>query len=246
MVQTVIVTGGSNGIGKEIVRVYAEHGHNVIFADVDLEEGHLLSAELKRKKLNVDFFSTDVRSLTDIRNLIEFAINRYETIDVLINNAGKSVWVSPYDITIEQWEDVIQTNLRSVLFASREAAKAMKKNLRGGLIVNISSTRATMSEPNSEAYAATKGAIISITHALAASLGHDGIRVNSVSPRWIETGNYDELRSIDHAQHFSKRVGKPADIAKACMYLTEPTNDFVTGTNLVVDGGMTKKMIYEH
>jgi len=121
----------------------------------------------------------------------------------------------------------------------------MRKQESGGAIVNISSTRATMSEPNSEAYAATKGGIIAITHALSASLGKHQITVNAISPGWIETGDYSELRDIDHEQHLSGRVGKPSDVAKACLYLTDPQNDFVTGINLVVDGGMTHKMIYE-
>ncbi|MNS89580.1 3-oxoacyl-[acyl-carrier-protein] reductase FabG [compost metagenome] len=114
-----------------------------------------------------------------------------------------------------------------------------------GSVVNISSTRATMSEPNSEAYAASKGAIISLSHAMAISLGKDGIKVNSISPGWIETGDYEALRPEDHQQHPAGRVGKPADIARACLYLTHPDNTFITGANLVIDGGMTRKMIYE-
>jgi len=102
-----------------------------------------------------------------------------------------------------------------------------------------------MSEPNSEAYAASKGAIVALSHAMAVSLGPDGIRVNCISPGWIETGDYEELRSKDHKQHPAGRVGIPADIAKACFYFTDPENDFVTGSHLVVDGGMTRKMIYE-
>ncbi|MNJ76708.1 3-oxoacyl-[acyl-carrier-protein] reductase FabG [compost metagenome] len=80
---------------------------------------------------------------------------------------------------------------------------------------------------------------------MAVSLGADGIRVNCISPGWIETGSYEELRKIDHAQHPAGRVGRPEDIAQACLYLTHPDNSFVTGTHLVVDGGMTRKMIYE-
>ncbi|HOP73043.1 MAG TPA: SDR family oxidoreductase, partial [Thermoclostridium caenicola] len=110
--------------------------------------------------------------------------------------------------------------------------------------VNIASTRALMSEPNWEAYAATKGGIVALTHALAASLGKDRITVNAISPGWIETGDYTRLRPADHEQHLSGRVGKPEDIARACLYLTDKANDFVTGINLVVDGGMTRKMIY--
>lgn len=121
----------------------------------------------------------------------------------------------------------------------------MRENQEGGAIVNIASTRALMSEPNSEGYAATKGGIVAITHALASSLSNDKITVNAISPGWIHTGDYTQLTDIDHSQHFSKRVGKPDDIARACLYLTARENNFVTGANLVVDGGMTKKMIYE-
>jgi NAD(P)-dependent dehydrogenase (short-subunit alcohol dehydrogenase family) len=102
-----------------------------------------------------------------------------------------------------------------------------------------------MSEPNSEAYAASKGGILALTHALAASFSDYHISVNAVLPGWIENGDYSSLRETDHEQHFSRRVGKPADIARACLFLTDPENDFVTGTRLVVDGGMTRKMIYE-
>lgn len=100
-----------------------------------------------------------------------------------------------------------------------------------------------MSEPGSEAYAASKGGIIALTHALAASLAPYGIRVNSISPGWIETGDYGSLRERDHSQHFSGRVGRPSDIAAACVFLAE--NDFINGANLTIDGGMTRKMIYE-
>ncbi|MFL6561908.1 MAG: SDR family oxidoreductase, partial [Bacillus sp. (in: firmicutes)] len=98
---------------------------------------------------------------------------------------------------------------------------------------------------NSEAYAASKGGIAAITHALAASLSEDRITVNAISPGWIHTGDDSQLTEADRDQHFSKRVGSPSDIARACLYLTAKENDFVTGINLVVDGGMTRKMIYE-
>lgn len=115
----------------------------------------------------------------------------------------------------------------------------------GGSIVNIASTRAFMSEADSEAYAASKGGIVALTHALAASFAPDNIRVNCISPGWIETGDYGKLRDQDHKQHFSGRVGKPEDIARACLYLTSQGNEFINGTNLIIDGGMIRKMIYE-
>ena len=92
---------------------------------------------------------------------------------------------------------------------------------------------------------ASKAGIIGLTHALASSFSDYGITVNSISPGWIETGDYDALTPADHAQHFSNRVGKPDDIARACLYLANPDNNFITGTNLTINGGMTKKMIYE-
>jgi NAD(P)-dependent dehydrogenase (short-subunit alcohol dehydrogenase family) len=102
-----------------------------------------------------------------------------------------------------------------------------------------------MSEPDSESYAASKGAIVSLTHALAISLSKYKIIVNSISPGWIETGNYDMLSSQDHSQHPSGRVGKPNDIARTCLFLCQPDNDFINGQNIIIDGGMTKKMIYQ-
>ena len=120
----------------------------------------------------------------------------------------------------------------------------MKSN-GGGVIINIASTRALMSEPDSEAYAASKGGIVALTHALAASLAPDRIRVNCISPGWIETGDYSQLREEDHHQHLSGRVGRPDDIARACLFLSSSENDFINGENIVIDGGMTRRMIYE-
>ncbi|WP_413465944.1 SDR family oxidoreductase [Metabacillus litoralis] len=246
MNRTVIITGGANGIGKELVYQYAKKGYKVVIADVDEKEGSKIVDHCKNNDLPVLFIKTDVSVIEDIKKLIQKTVDQFGSLDILINNAGLSKWISPYEITVEDWDTIINTNLRSVMFTSREAAKMMKKNNTGGKIVNISSTRAFMSEPDSEAYAATKGGIISLTHALATSLSEDNIQINSISPGWIETGDYSSLREVDHSQHLSKRVGKPEDIAKACFYLTAEDNEFVTGINLVVDGGMTKKMIYEH
>lgn len=243
--KTVIVTGAGQGIGKGIALLYAEKGANVVIADIDEIAGLKTVDVIKEKEGNALFVKTDVKVEDNIIRLMEIANLTFGQIDILINNAGKSVFKSPYELSIEEWDDIINTNLRSVFLASREAAKYMRNNKEGGSIVNIASTRAIMSEPNSEAYAATKGGIVALTHALAASFSADRITVNAISPGWIETGDYSQLRKIDHEQHLSKRVGRPDDIARACLYLTAKENDFVTGINLVVDGGMTRKMIYE-
>lgn len=244
MSKTVIVTGGSKGIGKEIVLQYAKKAHRVVIADIDDQAGKDLEAYCQVRSLEAVFIKTDVSNINDIKFLMEETVRIYQKIDILINNAGVSKWISPYEITVEEWDQILSTNLRSVLFASREAAKFMKEK-NNGKIVNIASTRALMSEKNTEAYAASKGGIVAITHALAASFAQDNIQVNAISPGWIETGKYDSLRKEDHLQHFSNRVGTPSDVAKACLYLTMDENEFVNGINLIVDGGMTKKMIYE-
>ncbi|NMO95890.1 SDR family NAD(P)-dependent oxidoreductase [Paenibacillus lemnae] len=243
--QTVIITGASRGIGRGVAESYAEAGAHVILADVQEDEGRKLEQKLKDQGRLADFIPCDVRKEEDVIRLVDFAAESAGGINIVINNAGVSRWKSPYDLTIEEWDDVLNTNVRSSFLLSREAAKHMKKQESGGSIVQISSTRSVMSEPNSEAYAASKGALVALTHALAISLGPDRIRVNCISPGWIETGAYDKLRQIDHEQHPSRRVGVPQDIVKACFYLTDPENSFVTGSHLVVDGGMTRKMIYE-
>jgi NAD(P)-dependent dehydrogenase (short-subunit alcohol dehydrogenase family) len=243
--KVVVITGAAKGIGRGIAAAYAENGAKVVIADVDETAGKQTVSELKQMGADILFVKTDVKKEDDIINLMETAKKTYGRIDVLINNAGKGLFKSLYEVTIEEWDDIIQTNLRSVFLCSREAAKVMRENQEGGAIVNIASTRALMSEPNSEGYAATKGGIVAISHALASSLSNDKITVNAISPGWIHTGDYSQLTDIDHNQHFSKRVGKPDDIARACLYLTAGENNFVTGINLVVDGGMTKKMIYE-
>ncbi|MEE6131959.1 SDR family NAD(P)-dependent oxidoreductase [Priestia sp. GS2] len=244
--EVVVVTGGASGIGKGVVSAYAKKGAKVVIADIDEEQGNKHAKTLRETGVQAMFIPTDVRKEEDVINLIKETVSAYGSITILVNNAGITKWKSPYELTLDEWDDIINLNLRSVFLCSREAAKVMRNNKMGGSIVNLASTRTVMSEPNTEAYAATKGGIVALTHALAISLGPDKITVNAISPGWIETQQYEELRDIDHAQHPSNRVGTPEDIAKACLYLTHPDNDFVTGTNVVVDGGMTRKMIYEH
>ncbi|MEK4532955.1 SDR family NAD(P)-dependent oxidoreductase [Solibacillus sp. FSL K6-1554] len=240
--KTVVITGAAQGIGRSVATHFAKAGANVVIADIEHDLGVQLAGELQTEGYSAIFIETDVRSEENVRQTMEMAASRFGGLHILINNAGKAKWISPLELSLEDWDDIIQTNLRSVFLCSREAAKLMKS---GGAIINLASTRAVMSEPNSEGYAASKGGILALTHALASSFSELNITVNSISPGWIETGDYDVLRPTDHAQHFSNRVGKPDDIARACLYLANPENDFITGTDLTIDGGMTKKMIYE-
>lgn len=229
---TVLITGASKGIGNEIARQYANQGAKVIIADI----------HPTKKDFPFEYIHTDVSNPQSITSLFFEIEKRYSNLDILINNAGISEFHDIEDLSVENWDKVINTNLRSVFLCSQTAIHLMKK---GGKIINIASTRAFMSEANTEAYSASKGGIIALTHALSITLSKYSIQVNSISPGWIETENYEALRKKDHLQHPSNRVGKPIDIAKACLFLTSPDNDFINGANLTIDGGMTIKMVYE-
>ncbi|UOF89992.1 SDR family oxidoreductase [Fodinisporobacter ferrooxydans] len=242
--KVVIVTGAGKGIGRTIAITYAQQGARLFIIDKDAGELQHTSMLIEQAGAGVFSHVLDLSEPGEIEDFFNSVGGQVDGVDVLINNAGIGVWKSPYDLSTEEWDYVVGTNLRGTFLCSREAAKIMR-NHGGGSIVNIASTRALMSEPNSEAYAASKGGILSLTHALALSLGPDHIRVNAISPGWIETGDYNTLQPRDHLQHPSMRVGRPEDIARACLYLTNPENDFITGINLVIDGGMTRKMIYD-
>ncbi|MDY7222031.1 SDR family NAD(P)-dependent oxidoreductase [Halalkalibacterium halodurans] len=239
----VLVTGAAQGIGTEIAAAFAAAGDRVILADVNVDKGHE-AAERITQNGEARFIHCDVKNISEINHLFAQIRGEEGSLDVLINNAGISIWKNLFDVTEEAWDEVIHTNVRSVFFCSQQAARLMKEG-GGGAIINIASTRAFMSEPDSEMYAAAKGGVIALTHALAASLQPYNIRVNSISPGWIHTGKREELRPIDHKQHFSNRVGTPADIASACLFLASNEQQFINGENLIIDGGMTKKMIYE-
>jgi NAD(P)-dependent dehydrogenase (short-subunit alcohol dehydrogenase family) len=238
--QKVVVTGGARGIGKAISLKFASEGFEVIVADRDAVAVKELLDNVKYQKGTIRFIETDISDPAQVVSLMRDAAGKSATITVLVNNAGFGIWKSPDMLSVDEWDSVIDTNLRGAFLCSREAAGYMKAS--GGSIINIASTRALMSEPNSEAYAASKGGLIALTHALSASYAEFRIRVNCISPGWIETGDYSRLKKSDHEQHFSGRVGKPEDIANACWFLWN--NDFINGENLIIDGGMTRKMIY--
>lgn len=237
-----VITGAAQGIGKAVAIAFALKKYHVIIADTQKDKGAMLVDELCDKGESALFIKTDVSIVADIEQLVEKSAQLFGRIDVLVNNAGVSTFLDPFEMNEGSWDKIIDTNLKSVFFASREAARYMKD--KGGSIINIASTRAIMSEPNSEAYAASKGGILALTHAMAASFSAYKISVNAILPGWIETGDYSALSASDHDQHFAKRVGTPDDIARACLFLANRENDFITGTHLVIDGGMTRKMSY--
>lgn len=240
------ITGGANGIGKAIVALFCREDADVIFCDRDKEAGLQLCEELR--PYSCRFIEVDISDKSALEKALQDVIADKGNIDIIINNAGVSSFGSILDISVEDFDKVLDVNLRPVFITAKILAghRSAHSGLNTyGRIVNMASTRYLMSEPDSEAYAASKGGIVSITHALAVSLSKYNITVNCISPGWIETGDYSRLRPIDHLQHPSGRVGIPDDIARTCLFLCQPENNFINGQNIVVDGGMTKKMIYE-
>ncbi len=241
--KVVIVTGAGRGIGRAVATSFAVEGARVVIAEKDPATGQDVMREISAGGGETIYIRTDISIPEQVSLMVGKTVEKFGRIDILVNNAGFGIWKSPLDLSVEEWDDVINTNLRGAFLCAREAARFMKDH-GGGSIINIASTRAFMSEAGSEAYAASKGGVVALTHALAASLAQYRIRVNCISPGWIETGDYSALREADHLQHFSGRVGRPEDIARACLFLSGEGNDFISGENLIIDGGMTRKMIY--
>lgn len=224
-----IVTGAAKGIGKGIAKRLAADGWEVMAAD--LKPG--------RGSAGIHPVATDVRSESAIKELVAGARKDFGRIDAIVSNAGVSEFRSLAECTLEDWNRVIATNLTPAFLLAKEAEKDLKKS--GGAMILVASTRAHMSEPDTHAYSATKGGLVALTHSLAISMGPE-VRVNCISPGWIDVSG-GKLSKEDHAQHPAGRVGRPEDIGAAVVFLLSDAG-FVTGAELVVDGGMTRKMIY--
>ena len=238
----VFVTGGAEGIGRAIVEAFCKDGHQVAFCDINA-----VSGQQTARDTGAIFHSVDVSDKEALESCMQQILDEWKDIDILINNVGISKFSSITETSVKDFDKILSVNLRPVFITSRLLAihrKTQSDSNPYGRIINICSTRYLMSEPGSEGYAASKGGIYSLTHALALSLSEWNITVNSIAPGWIQTHDYNQLQPEDHSQHPSRRVGKPEDIARMCLFLCEENNDFINGENITIDGGMTKKMIY--
>ena len=250
--KTLAVTGGGQGIGRGIAYRFAQAGYAVSIIDADEKAGREACAHIESLGAQSLFMRGDVSLQRDVEKWLATTLDKLGCPDVLVNNAGIAANGPFLKLDVSDFDRVIGVNLRGTFLCSQNAARHMEKHNVHGAIINIASTRAFMSEPNTEAYSASKGGIVALTHAMAMSLAPNRIRVNCISPGWIEVGDWQYSRRAktprhskkDREQHAVGRVGVPDDIAEACLFLAEHAG-FMTGQNITIDGGMTVKMIYE-
>ncbi len=258
--KTVVVTGGAQGIGRCLSLSFAASGAHVIMIDNNVDAMREVVWLFDQMKLryssdgSVRPIQADLASRVEIEQAIEAGRPLLEEkgLYLLINNAAIADAHSAHLLgDPEAFDSVLAVNLRAPYLMSSLLEPWLSRT-EGSSIINIASTRAFMSEPQSEGYGSSKGGIVALTHAMAATLADSRVRVNCVSPGWIATEHWQqglpeavEFSEEDHRQRPAGRVGKPADIAAACLFLGSEDAGFITGVNLTVDGGMTHKMIYK-
>lgn len=247
--KVVLVTGGAQGIGKGIAEAVLAAGGSVLIGDLDAEAGKACLDEWNVPD-RAAFLVLDVSKEASVKRFVAGALKRFGRIDGLVNNAGIADPVTgPLEnLDWNEWKRRIDTNLGGAFLCCKHALPELKK--RNGAVVNIASSRAHQSEPDAEAYAASKGGIVAFTHALAISAGP--VRVNAIDPGWIVVDDWKKpserrkpkLSAADHAQHPVGRAGVPPDIGALAVFLLSSQAGFITGENITADGGMTRKMQY--
>ena len=236
--KSILITGTASGIGKGIAERLHEAGARLTLMDTEAKKLQTVARRLRGAKC----FAGDVSDELQVKEALALAQRSHGDVDGIVCNAGIMIRKPVEKLTRAEWDHVLAVNLTQSFLFAKHGAKALRKS--SGAMVLITSTRAFMSEPDTESYSATKGGLFALTHSLAMSLGPK-IRVNAIAPGWIHVDD-SKLRAKDHAQHPVGRVGVPRDIAEATLFLLDrDRSGFITGQTLVADGGMTRKMIYE-
>ncbi|ODN31358.1 SDR family NAD(P)-dependent oxidoreductase [Fervidobacterium thailandense] len=237
--KVVAISGGAKNIGKGIARRFLNEGWAVAIIDLDAEALEKLEFESERTLK----FVGDVSDEYAVADFFLKIKEKFGRLDAIVNNAAIGGFRDFLSLSVAEWKRVIDVNLTGYFLMARFGVVLMLENPGTGAIVNISSTRALMSESGNEAYSASKAGILGLTHALANSLG-PRVRVNAVCPGWI-LHEGEEISEAEHKQHPVGRAGRIEDIANIVYFLADETQSgFITGQYFVVDGGMTKKMIY--
>lgn len=231
----VVVTGGGHGIGKGIIEEFVKEGAKVCFIDIDETSGKALESQ------SVNFFLGDVSQQSDLDDFMVFCKKRLSKIDILINNACLSHKGIVSDCDYQDFQHTLSIGLIAPYYLSQQLKKELIQ--QKGSIINIASSRAFQSEPDTESYTSAKGGIVALTHSLSISLA-GSVRVNCIAPGWIDIDGTKSFSREDMAAIPVGRVGQPKDIAKMVSFLCSDDAGFITGETFVVDGGMSKRMIY--
>jgi len=251
--RTALVTGGANGIGAATARRLAGAGATVIIADVDIEVGEAVAAAIVEAGGKAEFTDLDVTDTQAFEELVGNVVDRYDGIDVLVNNAG-TTQLGPLTETDTAVRDrVIDVNLNGVWNGCRAALRRMVEQ-GNGRVVNVASTGGLLGSPGLATYSATKAAVVNFTRAVAGEVGRDGVRVNAVCPGTIDTDMSAEVmarqpdpgaaRERAAAGHALGRIGEPEEVAAAIAFLASDEASFVTGHALTVDGGQSAVLRY--
>lgn len=243
-----VITGAASGIGRGTALCLAKEGAAVVAADLNSQGGERVIGEIAAASGRAVFQHTDVSSAADIKSAVDRALKEYGRLDIMFNNAGLVGAVGPIEaVSAEDWDKTVAVLLRSVFLGIKYAVEPMRK-AGGGSIISTSSVASFLPSPYGAAYAASKGAVISLTRAAALQLGRDRIRVNCVCPGVINTPIWGAMPGMDdpavleqalgHAQTIP-RVGRPEDIASMVLFLASDESQWITGQAMIVDGGLT-------
>lgn len=242
-----VVTGAASGMGRAIAETFAAAGAKVVLADWNEAGGQEAVRAITNEGREAVFFQVDVSQVTQVRELVAFAVGRYGRLDVMVNNAGVALLGQDgpvAEVSEETWEKVININLKGVYLGMKYALPQMVAQ-GGGVIINTASIAGLVGFPGLAAYCASKGGIIQLTRATALDYAAHNVRVNAICPGVIRTAMTTNLladpevsRRLQEATPL-RRFGEPVDVAQAALYLASDASAFVTGTVLVIDGGWT-------
>jgi len=237
-----LITGGARGIGKEIAFLFLKEGAKVAIFDINDEDLKLTEDEAKSKGYELLSLKADVTNVEDIKKGIDIILDRYKKIDILVNNAGITCDKVFLRMTESDWDKVLNVNLKAAFLVSREVLKSMIKQ-KYGKIINISSIIGLVGNPGQANYSASKAGLLGLTKTLAKEFASRNIMVNAICPGFIQTQMTEKLPQEVKEKMFSqiplKRFGTPQDIAKACLFLASSDSDYITGQEIIVDGGLT-------